>query len=454
MKPAKLFTHQQETVDFIKKKKRVFITSEPGTGKTRSCLETCSHHGTKVLVFCPKTIMDASWGNDIRTFYPHKSYGIFNRKLQSGNPHHIDALFRNHAIVIMNHDAVKFLIGELEKNPNLIKGFNRIVIDEFTAFKNKNSQRSKAMAKLVKHFDRRIMLSGTPTPNGILDIWHPAFLLDDGQRLGDNYYQFRYTVCQPVPKGKSLFMEWQPIPGASEGTAIRLRDVTIRHELQECIDMPERIYRHIQLDMPRNLRKHYEDMRKHALMLFEEGTVTAVNAGVLSNKLLQIAGGSIYNNDYGQYYLDDSKYDLIAELIKEREHSLVFYIWQHQCDRMSDIFDAEGIKYATINGKTNQQDRGRIVKDYQAGKYDTLLVQPAAAAHGLTLTKSTASIWCSGTFNLEHFIQANYRDYRIGQKKRTEVIMVSYKDTVEQKLYDRLREKRINQDTLLEILKS
>jgi len=249
-----------------------------------------------------------------------------------------------------------------------------------------------------------------------------------------------------------MFQEWEILPGAIEGVAQSLQDITIRHKLEECIDMPERIYRHMQITMPAKLRKQYTDMANFSLLQLQSADIIAVNAAVLSGKLLQIASGSIYDNEGHRQHLDDSKYDLITQLVSEREHSLVFYIWQHQCDRMAEIFTREGIKYGIINGKTKQADRGKIIKDYQAGLYDTLLIQPAAAAHGVTLTKSTTSIWCSGTFNLEHFIQANYRDYRIGQTKRTEVIMVSYKDTVEQTLYERLKQKTIDQNTLLEIL--
>ena len=449
-----LYKHQKDTAEFIRKHPLTFVTSDPGTGKTVSCLDVCSTSKMKTLVICPKTIMEAAWGNDIDEFYPKIKYGILDRDLQRKNPLHIVALFKNYDLVIINHDAVKLV--ERWIKDNIFKPhyqlFNRLIIDEFTAFKNKDSQRSKAMAKLSAQFSFKILLSGTPIPKNILDIWHPCYILDGGQRLGHNYFGFRNAICQPILKAGGRFVEWEPVPGAIEGVAVTLRNITIRHKLEEVVDMPERVYNHMEITMPAKLRIQYEHMAKHSLLQLQNETITAVNAAVLGGKLLQIASGSVYDNDGERQTLDTSKYELITQLVKEREHSIVFYIWQHQCDAMEPLFSKAGIKYAVINGKTPQKYRGKIIENYQAGMYDTLLVQPAAAAHGVTLTASTTTIWCSGTFNLEHFVQANYRDYRIGQKKRTEVIMVSYKDTVEKALYANLAKKRINQNTLLEIL--
>jgi len=317
------------------------------------------------------------------------------------------------------------------------------------------------MAKLVKSFQYRYFLSGTPTPNGIIDIWHPTLLLDDGIRLGANFFYFRNTVCQPILRGHThLFTEWEEIAGAADIVGNTLRDITIRHELEKVQDMPERIYRTMELTMPPALRSKYEEMRKHALVeLTGDKTVIAINKAVLSNKLLQMASGSVYDNALETSVakaikLDSGRYELITELIKERKHSIVFYIWKHQREMMEEQLDKEKITYEVISGSVSAQQRAIIIDNYQAGDYQTILIQPQAAAHGITLTRSSASIWCSPTWNLEHFIQANFRDYRIGQNKRTEVIMIQYKNTIEQKVYASLQSKGSALDNLLEILQS
>ena len=448
-----LFNHQQETADFILPKSSTFCTSTPGTGKTRSMLEVHDKTPNKTLVVAPKTILEAVWVEDARTFYPDHNCEAFNRKFQK-DPHYIKGLFDTNDIVVINHDAVTDFFKWV-KGTHLLDNYDRLIIDEFTAFKNRTAIRSKNMNKLSDHFEYKTLLSGSPMPNGLLDIWHPAFILDGGQRLGHNFFHFRNAVCQPVQKGRfQTFVEWEVIDGAVEEVGHLLRDITIRHELEQVVDMPERIYRTMTLTMPATLRKQYEKMKATALLELQEENISAVNAAVLGGKLLQIASGSLYGNDGTIRKLHDDKYQIATQLVKERDHSLIFYQWKHQHHALSELLTKEKISFESINGDTAQDKRSQIVQGFQDGKYQTLLIQPAAAAHGLTLTRSTTSIWVSPTFNLEHFVQANYRDYRIGQKKRSEVIMLKYADTLEGKVYNNLQGKIQSQTKLLEILKS
>lgn len=447
-----LFKHQKETADFIVPKPSTFVTSTPGTGKTRSLLEVHSQTPHKTLVISPKTIMEPAWGQDLDLFYPNIEYGIFDRKHQN-KPFYFQDLFENHEIVIINHDAVHDV---LTKAKPYLKDYDRLVYDEFTAVKNRTAARSKATEKLAHEFEYKTLLSGSPTPRDLCDIWHPAFILDGGQRLGSNFFAFRNAICQPVAKGyHQQFVEWEILPGAVEEVAHTLRDITIRHELEDVVEMPDRIYRPMVIKMPAKLRKAYNEMKTMAILELESGNISAVNKAVLQTKLLQICGGSIYDNNGDAKLLHTDKYNLITQLVKEREASLVFFIWRHQRDIMVKLFKKAGIEAAVIDGHTTQTQRGQIVKDFQNGKYDVVLLQPAAAAHGLTLTRSTTTIWASPTYNYEHFIQANHRDYRIGQKKKSEVIMVQYENTLEQSVYnDNLASKKQNQDRLLKVLKT
>jgi len=449
----KLYKHQKETVKFLKNHPRALVTSTCGTGKTISVLETWHrYHKGKMLVIAPKSTLGPVWGNDCNNYYTDTKIGIFNRK-DTRQDGYVYNLLMDNDIVVINIEAANLI---LEQSPVLSEYYTTLVIDEFTAIKNRTAKRSKNVAKLALYFEYRYLLSGTPTPNGILDIWHPALIADNGVRLGNNFFHFRNTVCQPVARGyHQQFTEWVEIPGAADVVASTLKDITIRHVLEDVVDMPERIYRTLEVEMPAKLHKSYRQLKQTAILEFNSGdVVTAANKAVLGNKLLQAASGSLYDTDGNSKILDTSKYELIVELIKEREHSLVFYQWNHQCEELEWQLKKEKIKYAVISGLIKQADRTQIIADYQKGKYQTLLLQPASAAHGITLTLSEASIWCSPTWNLEHFIQANYRDYRIGQRKRTEVIMIQYANTIEKEVYKRLTEKRKALDNLLTILKS
>jgi len=222
-----LYQHQQETVDFLKRTPRAFVTSTPGCGKTRSTLQSIVDRQDSAVIICPKSIMQAAWGNDIEKFFSGISYAVLDRKKYNKSHEYIDELF-SHQFVIINPEAAKLVLQHKQKLRH-----GTLVIDEFTSIKNKDAQRSKHIEKLAQEFNHRILLSGTPIANSITDIWHPAYVLDGGQRLGANFFSFRNSVCQPVERGKyQKFVEWQDIPEAHDVVGDLLRDITIRHELE------------------------------------------------------------------------------------------------------------------------------------------------------------------------------------------------------------------------------
>jgi len=444
----KLYKHQEETIEFLLANPKAFCTSTPGCGKTISTITSILKRNGSAIIIAPKSILQAAWGNDIEKFYPNTPYGVLDRKQLKKTDYLPNLLSKQ--FVILNFEAADLVLKHIQHVRH-----DTLVIDEFTAIKNRNTKRSKLIQKLSTRFTHRILLSGTPITNSITDIWHPTFILDGGERLGSNFYQFRNAVCQPVQKGHmGQFVEWRDLADAKDVVGSLLRDITIRHELEEVVDMPERVFNTMSIEMPSKLRKAYDTFKETAILELENAEISAVNAAVLGNKLLQIASGSVYDESGKAQLIDPGKYELITELVQERPHSLVFYQWTHQMEILSKIFEAEKIPFAVINGTVSQDQRSRIVSAYQRGEYQTLLIQPQAAAHGLTLTRSSTTIWCSPTFNLEHFGQANHRDYRIGQNKRTQVIMIEYKDTIEETVYKKLQQKQDALTNLLEILKS
>lgn len=444
-----LFSHQKETKTFGLTHSRVFDTSDAGTGKTRAWLEVLVERkkllGGKALILAPKTILKSAWADDIRRFTPQLSYVI-------AYAHNREKAFEEEAdVYITNHDAVKWII----KNIHVIKdrGFHTLITDESTAFKHRTSQRSKALAKLISHFAYRTNLTGTPNPNGLLDLWHQVYLLDNGSHLGDSYWRFRNTVCEPKQVGPSpQHVRWDDKEGAVEAVADLLEDISIRHVFEECTDIPENHVYTMPFELSAKHRKAYEILKEHALIELEDGGVSAFNAGVLANKLLQMASGALYDDKGDVQLFDTARYELVMDLAEQRDQCVVAFNWVHQRDHLVELADKRGIKYAIIDGKASSKQREKAVNLFQAGLIKIIFAHPASAAHGLTLTRGTSTIWTSPVYNAEHYTQFNKRIYRIGQRKKTETILVIAENTIDESVAERLMHKVIKMDDLLEML--
>lgn len=450
--PPPLYDHQQETVDFIKPRDAIFITSSPGTGKTRSVLHAFAEQreaGDKVLVLAPLSILQVAWGNDCEQYTPELTYQCAYAR----NRKKIMKLIPHNDMIITNHDAVKWLIKE--ENQQYAKQFDWIVIDESTAFKNPNSQRSKAMDTLKALVEPKkiILMTGTPNNNTIMDIWNQVNLLDDGQRLG-RYYSFRMQACKPVQIMGSPVTVWEDKEGIEEEVADMIKDINIRHKFEDCISIPPNHVTTLHTQMTPKLQSLYAALKEETLLELQNGTVNAVHAGVLANKLLQLTSGAVYDGKGNKQVLDDARYDLIIELIKERDHSVVFFNWQHQKEELVRKATQEDISYAIIDGKVSADKRIEAVERFQAGELQMILCHPQAAGHGITLTKGTSTIWASPTYNAEHYVQANQRIYRSGQTQRTETIRICADETVEERVFEKLEGKLDRMDSLLDLLNS
>ena len=435
------FEHQTKTTDFILSKPGVLITSDPGTGKTRSVIDAyAKRRAGRMLVLAPLSILEASWADDIRKFQPSISHSVAFAK------NRLKAFNSNSDIVITNHDAVKWIA----KNPAVLDGFDTICIDEFTAFKNKDSQRSKAMAKVANHFEYRIAMSGTPNSNTILDIWHPTFLIDDGERLGVRFYSFRSAVCQPQFNGCANV--WVDRPDAQEIVASALFDINIRFSLEECIDMPQQVVSTRYVTLNDKTMAAYSTLAEDSVLYTPQGTINAVHAGAKVKKLLQLCTGAVYDEHGNAQGIHAERYDLVMQLVQERKHCLVAFNWQHERNHLVELAEKQSIKYGVIDGSTPANKRKDIVDRMQAGQLQVVFAHPQSAGHGLTMTKATTVIWASPTYNAEHYQQFNRRIYRAGQTQRTEVIRIAAERTWEPDVYEKLETKLSRMDELLGIL--
>lgn len=446
----KLYAHQEETVDFIKTIDSIFITSSPGTGKTSAVLTAFERQrqiNARMLVLAPLSILQPSWGNDIETFTPSLEYSVAYAKNRA------QAFEAQKSITITNHDAAKWLTKP--ENTEHLQAFAEqkswLIIDESTAFKNPNAQRSNAIDKLKPHFNKIILMTGTPHTNTIMDIWNQIHILDNGQRLG-GYYSFRSQACVPNQIRPGI-TQWKDKPGIEEDVADLIKDINIRHKFEDCVSIPPNKVSTIYTRLPKSLMKQYQDLKTECLLELNSGTVTAVHAGVLSQKLLQLTSGSVYDSDKQGHILDKARYELITELVKEREHSVVFFNWAHQKIELVKNLLKENISYAIIDGKTSPKDRANAVTQFQTGNLQVILAHPQAAGHGLTLTRGTSTIWASPTFNAEHYTQANSRIYRTGQTKATETIRICAEGTIEEHVFQRLGQKLEGMNNLLDLLK-
>lgn len=422
-----------------------YIFATGNTGKTAAVLTAIKESGKSAVVFCPKSIMVPAWVRDCEKFTPELSIEV-----ATAPDHNRKTAFSSSAdIVVINHDGVKWLA----KNRQHLTGFDFLAIDESTAYKNKDSARSKAIASLKDHFDYRVAMTGTPMSNGLLDIWHQTFLIDDGEHLGSRYYAFRAATHDPVHVTPDI-KQWEPKEGALEVVADMIAPICLRYTLEECIDIPpNHTYTHY-FDLSTKLQRYYDLMERDALLALENGEVEALNAASLVNKLLQIASGAVYG-EREAYALGDERYDLIAELVTERPHPCVIgFTWKHQRNGVLQALERAGISnYAVLDGDHNK-NVDDIVGAFQAGKYRALVVHPQTAGHGLTLTKARTTILASPIWNAEHYKQLFHRIYRAGQTEKTETIIVAARNTADERVIEKFTGKLENQTTALDLLKA
>lgn len=439
------FEHQIKSLEVLRAQERVFDASDPGTGKTRVAIESFSERrlrgGGAALILAPKSLLRAAWESDIRKFAAHLKTSIAYAENRA-------AAFQAEAdIYITNHDAATWLAKQKKE---FFDKFDTLIIDEVGAFKHSTSQRSKAVNKVKKFFRYRLVMNGTITPNSVTDVWNQMFIVDDGARLGPSFYGFRAAVCTPKQVGPTAQMiKWEDRPGAADAVSKLMEDVTIRHKFEDCIDIPANHEYCVPYYLSAAQRKVYDEMELAQVTLLNSGIVTAVNAATVATKLLQISSGAVYENEDTYHLVDTQRYETVLDLAEQRPHSVVFFMWKHQKDYLIEEAKKRGITYCLIDGTVSNNDRNLAVDYFQKGLYRICFAHPQSAAHGLTLTRGTATIWASPTYNLEHYQQGLKRIYRAGQTQKTETIMLVAQNTIEEKVWAALQSKKIRMDDLL-----
>jgi len=460
--PVPFFEHQKKSIEFIRQNELVFDASDPGTGKTRVAIESFAERrmrgGRAALVLAPKSLLKAAWEADFRKFAPHIKCSVCPAERRE------ESFARDADVYITNHDAAVWLA---KRPKQFFANFDTLIIDEVGAFKHGTSQRSKAVNKIKINFKHRLVMNGTVSPNSVTDVWNQMFILDDGKRLGASFFGFRSAVCTPKQVGPSAQMiKWTDKPGSAEAVSKLMEDVTIRHKFEDCIDIPANHEYCVPYSLTPGQLKTYEEMELAQIAMIHTTSdlvaermgasstqpvkvVSAVNAAVVAQKLLQIASGAVYESQDNYHLVDTARYEMVLDLAEQRQHTVVFFLWKHQKDFLVAEAKKRGLTHCLIDGTVNDKDRNEAVDFFQKGFYRICFAHPQSAAHGLTLTRGTATIWASPTYNLEHYQQGLKRIYRAGQTSKTETIVIVAQNTIEERVWEALQNKKVRMDDLL-----
>ena len=429
------FKHQKKTAAFLTNHKKGFCFNEQGTGKTASAIWAADFligQGLlkRVLIICPLSIMDSAWRQDLETFAPHLSVDIAHGTREKRE----QILLGSSRFVVINYDGVKIVKDTIAK-----AGFDLIIVDEATHYKNPQSQRWKVLSKIVDTTDCGLwMMTGTPAAQSPVDAYGLAKLVNP-----QNVPRFFSSFRDQVMVQKSRFT-WEPKSTAIH-TVHAVLQPAIRYTKEQCLDLPDMLYTKRRVALTRQQKAYYDKLRKEMIVELTGDSVTAVNAAVALNKLLQISSGAAYTDDGGVIAFDiDNRYKVLKEAIDETTHKvLVFVPFRHTIQLLADRLNADGIPTEVIQGSVSAQRRAQTFKDFQEKKSPRVLViQPQSAAHGVTLTAANTVVWWSPTPSLETYAQANARVHRAGQVNKCIVIQLEG-STAERRMY-KLLDKKID----------
>lgn len=324
-----------------------------------------------------------------------------------------------------------------------------MVIDESSSFKNRASKRFKAAKVMTQITPRLVELTGTPAPNGLMDLWAQIFLLDQGARLGRTITQYRDTFFLPDKRNRTQIWSYKLKKGAEQEIYRRIKDIAVSMKAEDHIRLPERVNNIIHIDMPEKVRRIYEEMENEFLISIDEETVVATSAGVVMNKLLQMANGAVYTSESPNWVLiHDLKLQALEEIMEANEGKsvMVFYQYQHDLARLQEYFKVRKPRILQ-----NDQDK----RDWDEGRIEMLLAHPASMGHGLNLQAGGHIIvWFGLTWNLEQYQQANARLYRQGQKESVIIHHICMSRTADDIVMNRLTAKSIVQDDLINAVKA
>ena len=410
------FSHQKKTAAFLTMNRRGFCFNEQGTGKTASAIwaaDFLMKQGKvkRALVICPLSIMDSAWQEDLFIFAPHRSvdiaYGTSKKRKE--------IIQQNADFVVINYDGIGIVFDELVQG-----GFDLIIVDEATHYKNSRSKRWKIMNKLVQENTWLWLMTGTPAAQSPVDAYGLAKLVNPNT-VPRFFGSFRDMVMQKVTQ-----FRWVVKPGATD-IVHRVLQPAIRFTKEECLDLPDMIYTKRYVELTSQQQKYYNLLKKKLVMSIEGGEVSAVNAAIALNKLLQISCGAVYTDEGDVLEFDiTNRYKVLREVIDESSQKILIFVpFKHSIDMLAENLQKDKITAEIIRGDVPVSKRTDIFKRFQETPDPrVLIIQPQSAAHGVTLTAANTVVWWGPTSSLEIYAQANARVHRTGQKHPCTVIQL------------------------------
>lgn len=395
---------------------------------------------SKVLVIAPLRVAGTTWLDEVRK-WDHLENLTISKVLGSAKERTM-ALYKKADIYTINRENVPWLV-DFYKND---WPFDMVIIDELSSFKSPSAKRFKALKKVRHKIKRIVGLTGTPAPNGLLDIWSQIYLLDGGERLGRTFsgYRGRYFHPQKYING-GIPTDYALNDDAEDKIYDRISDICISMKALEYLKMPEIIFNKIEVALSEKEMSLYRKLERDLLLPLEESDVDAANAAVLSNKLLQMSGGAVYD-EYGDVqHIHDRKLEALEDLIEAANGKpvLIYYGFRHEKDRIKKCFNAEEINTSGDIAKWNKGDMA------------IALCHPASAGHGLNLQSGGCTIiWFGVTWSLELYQQANARLWRQGQKKTVIINHILTRQTIDERVMQALDNKDTGQKALIEAVKA
>ena len=436
--------YQNYAIEYIKENPVTAVLLGLGMGKSVISLTAIadllfdSFEVHKILIIGPLRVARDSWPMEISKWehLQHLTYAVAVGPLAERKA----ALARNADITIINRENIQWLVesGNFD--------YDMVVIDELSSFKSHTSKRFKALMKVRPKVKRIVGLTGTPSSNGLMDLWAEFRLLDMGERLGKFITRYREAFFMPDKRNGQQVFSYKPRPDAEEEIYRRISDITISMKCTDHLNMPELISTQYEVVLSDDERKQYERLKSELVMTVSDGEITVPNAASLTNKLSQLANGAIYDDAKHIVEFHSRKLDALEDIIESANGNplLVAYWFKHDLERIRKRFDVREIKTT------------KDIIDWNAGKIPVALIHPASAGHGLNLQSGGSTlVWFGLTWSLELYQQTNARLWRQGQTSGTVVIQhIITKGTIDERILKALSKKELTQNALIDAVKA
>lgn len=446
--------YQQRAVDLLLRLNNVGLFMSMGTGKTATTLLGIMKLKyeyfliNKVLIVAPKKVAEGTWQAEIEK-WDNLSFLRCSTILGTARQR-MKALETDADIYIINRENVPWLVDTVKN----AWPFEMVVLDESSSFKNHQSQRFKAIRAMLPHIKRMVLLTGTPSPNGMMDLWAQVYLLDRGERL-EKYitrYRERYFYPDRVSYQTGQVFSYSLKPGGDEAIMKKISDICISMEAKDYLTLPDCIDHIFPVILDDKARKNYKELEKKMVLEVagREDEIAVTSAAALTNKLLQLSNGAIYDEEGGTHEIHNCKLEALDELLESLggQPVLLFYAYQSDRDRILDRF-AKRYRTRVLT------DASVDVPDWNSGMIDILLAHPASCAYGLNLQQGGSHVvWFGLTWNYELYAQANKRLHRQGQKNTVIIHHLVCKDTRDEDVMNALQHKDEAQAYVMESLKA